>query len=274
MVSFADPRFSRAARAALAAFLGLFAGSAHAAITVSVGPPLIETVARPRSTIRDIITFRNSGTEPLVVSVSFSDFGVDEAGEVTFEKPPGTLPSSVLPYIRVSPLRIRVQPGEQVFFRYTIKLPDHDFKQLRAVVFFAGEPDIERTGNQVVFVPRMGVPLYVESTEAKPAQLQIDEVKWARSPETNNTITLSMLVHNSGERNSRPTGTVVVRSADGAFEKTFPFNQGREGVLPGQKRNWKTSFGPVPEGDLSINFRMATSFRDTFASSYHVPAAH
>ena len=93
---------------------------AHAAISIAVTPPVIEKVTRPGSTIRDVILFRNAGTEPLDVSVTFVDFTVNEDGSVA-ERPPGLDPSSILPYAQVTPLRARVEPNQQVNFRYTVR---------------------------------------------------------------------------------------------------------------------------------------------------------
>lgn len=262
----------RAARAALIFSALVIAGSpAVAAISIAVAPPLIERVTRPGSTIRDIILFRNAGSDPLDVSVTFVDFVVQEDGSVK-EVPPGLDRSSVLPYAQITPLRARVEPNQQVSFRYTVRTPA-DFKQLRTMVMFAGVPQLSATGNQVLFAPRVGVPLYVESTEARPARLEVSDVRWERSPESPDKLMLSMVIRNDGDRNIRPAGTVQVRSAATRFNETFQFNEGREPVLPGQKRNWTLTFGPVPGGELSVSLRFATSFRDTFASDYHVSAA-
>lgn len=262
----------RAAQAALLVFVLICAQiPAHAAISVAVAPPLIEKVTRPGATIRDVILFRNAGTEALDVSVTFVDFSVNADGSVA-ERPPGLDPASILPYAQVTPLRARVEPNQQVNFRYTIRTPA-DFKQLRTMVMFAGMPQVATSGNQVVFAPRVGVPLYVESTAARPAQLEVSGVRWTRSSETPERLVLSMLLRNSGDRNIRPAGTVQVRSAPDRFNETFQFNEGREPVLPGQKRVWTMTFGPVPGGELSVSLRFATSFRDTFVQDDSVPAA-
>lgn len=261
----------RAAQAALLVFALICAIPSNAAISIAVAPPLVEKVTRPGSTIRDVILFRNGGTETLDVSVTFVDFSVNADGSVA-ERPPGLDPTSILPYAQVTPLRARVEPNQQVNFRYTIRTPD-DFKQLRTMVMFAGTPQVATTGNQVVFAPRVGVPLYVESTEARPAQLDVSDVQWTRSSETPEKLVLSMRVRNTGDRNIRPTGTVQVRSASDEFNQTFPFNEGREPLLPGQKRVWTMTFGPVPGGELSVSLRFAKSFRDTFVKDDRVPAA-
>jgi hypothetical protein len=204
-----------------------------------------------------------------MVQVDFADFAVDASGQV-FEQPPGSVEDSLVPHMRMSPTSIRVLPDQRVFLRYSIETPQ-DFDQLRAMVFVSSIPDIEPGGNKVRVVARMGVPIYVENRKAKPARLEIESAEWDRSPETD-SLRLRLVVSNEGERNIRPQGYVHVKSRDGKFNQTFDFNQGREPVLPGQKRRWEQNFGPVPEGELEVKLRMASSARASFEVEAQVAA--
>lgn len=263
----------RAAKAALfiLSVCLCFVAESTAAISLTVAPPYIEKIARPGSRISDVIMFRNGGTEPMNVSVSFVDFGVNEDGTVR-EKPPGTDSASILPFTQISPLRARVRPNEEIIFHYTVNAPK-EFRQLRTMIMFAGMPEVEAKGNQVVLAPRVGIPLYVESTSARPAFLEVSDVQFTRSAEAKDAIDLSMNIRNAGDRNLRSTGTVRVRSSDARFDHTFEFNEGHEPVLPGQRRKWTMTFRPVSEEALSVSVRFATSFRDTFSGQYRVAAA-
>jgi P pilus assembly chaperone PapD len=263
-----------------AAVLGLIvvAGSALAqggsparpAISVSLSPPFVEKLVRPGGRVSDTISLTNDSAFPVMVTIDFADFRVNEKGEVE-EMPLGTDPSSLSSYVRITPAKLRVNPQGRVFFRYSVETPAV-FRQLRTQIFFSSRPVVPNAPNQVVFVPRMGIPLYVENISARGAEIKVDEIRWSRSPDKG-ALLLGMLVSNTGERNIRPKGFVEVRSADGKFSKTFPFNQGNEPLLPGQKRNWPLSFGPVPGGELSVRLRFATSSRTSFDQQYHVPAS-
>lgn len=237
-------------------------------ISIALAPPVIEKIVRPSGHLTDTISLTNNSVLPVIVSVDFADFHVTADGQVQ-ELPPGTDPeSSLAAYLKITPLKIRVEPQGRAFFKYSVDAPEA-FKQLRTQVFFTAVPVVPNSANQVTFVPRLGVPLYVESTAAKPAALHADHIEWKRSPD-NQSITLSLSLRNEGERNIRPQGFVEVRSADGKFSKTFPFNEGNEPVLPGQQRAWNRVFGPVPGGDLSIRLRFETSPRTSFDQQYRI----
>jgi hypothetical protein len=244
--------------------------AAPPAVSIGIVPPYVEKVVAGASSVSDSIAFLNRGTDPVVVSVDLADFGVDPAGAVS-EQPPGSQPASLVPYLRITPASVRVAPSQEVFFRYAIETPPA-FKQLRAMIYFSSRPEVPARPNQVVVVARMGVPVYVESRDAKPASLIVEDVRWARTGEAGDSLTLEMRASNEGERNIRPTGYVLVRSSDGKFDRSYAFNEGREPVLPGQKRQWGMSFGPVPAGDVTVRLRFATSPRTSYETKTWIPA--
>ena len=141
------------------------------------------------------------------------------------------------------------------------------------MLYFSSFPEVKPGANQVMVVARMGVPLYLENIKSRPALLQVREVSCERSQPALGHLSLGLLVTNEGERNLRPTGWVSVRSKDGKFNESFDFNRGREPVLPGQTRRLNQIFGPVPEGELAVKLRMATSDRTSYETSFSVPAA-
>ena len=243
--------------------------SAVAAISVSLAPPYIEKLMPAGGRLQDTISYTNESDTPMMVTVDFADFAVSDAGEVS-ETPSGTDVSSLARSIRISPTKIEVPPGGRTQFRYSIHAPEK-FTQLRSQIFFSSTPIVERAPNQVLFVARMGIPIYVENAKAVPADIKVHEVKWERAGESGESLVLKALVSNEGERNIRPTGFLEVRSRDGEFAHTFPFNEGNEPVLPGQKREWTMSFGPVPGGELSLDLRFASGPRAMFQERYTVP---
>ena len=105
-----------------------------------------------------------------------------------------------------------------------------------------------------------------------PVQLEIESVEWDRPEETAELLRVRLTVSNHGQRNIRPRGFVHVETADGKFNATFDFNQGREPVLPGQRRRWEQFFGPVPEGELEVKLRLATSARTSYEAESFVAA--
>lgn len=240
------------------------------AVSVSLVPPYVEKVVPPGRRVTDTISYTNEGDRPVRVSISVSDFEVSDTNEV-IERSPGTHPATLAPYLRVTPTSLRVSPGERVYFRYSVEAPD-DFTHLRAMVFFVTRPELaEDRPPQVVFVARMGVPVYVESPRAPQTDLQIGELDWQRSDD--GQLALRFSAANEGGRIFRPRGEVEIRSRDGRFRETYPLNAGLEPVLPHHVRQWERRFGPVPGGELSVRLHIETSPRKRYRSSVLIPAA-
>jgi len=265
---------SKAPRGALLAvsFLLLAGSRATAGVSIAIVPPYAEKLVAGGTSVSDTISFTNRGSEPVLVSVDLSDFRVGDQGDVS-EEPPGSQDTSLVPYLRISPTSMRVAPNQQASFRYVVETPE-EFRQLRAMLYFSSLPETPAKANQVRIVPRMGVPLYVENTKAGQASLRVDHLEWQRSAESPDQLLLELTTENQGARNIRPTGFVSVRTRDGKFERSFPFNEGREPVLPGQMRQWRLAFGPVPTGELDVQLRVATSLRTSYESRTWVPAAN
>ena len=244
-----------------------WAGDADGALSVSLSPQIVEKTANAGGKVSDVIAFTNESDDSLAVSIELADFTVDERGEVV-EKPPGTEASTLVPYLRVSPVRIEIAPGERVFFRYSIALPQQ-FEHLRTMLFFVSRPVRKQKGSAVaIVVPRLGVPLYVESRRAKAAELKVEEVVTERSTSDESTVSVRVTMRNVGQRLIRPGGTIDVESGP-----SFPFNVGAQPVLPGQTRVFATSLEGVGGGDLSINVRLTSSVRGIFSGRYRVASS-
>ncbi len=239
--------------------------------SVAISPQIIEKVIRPGRSLSDIVSFTNSGKAPVQVSLELADFAVDANGKA-HDRPPGTEPSSLAPFLRITPPTVRVAPQQTVNFRYTAQLPA-EFTQRRVMIYFLVRPTTALVANGAgfVIVPRLGVPLYAENITAKPAQLRIDSISWSRADD--GSLHAGLELRNEGERNIRPQGFVLVRSKDGRFLRQFPFNEGREPVLPSQSRQWHVAFGPVPRDDLLVDFRLTISATKTFHQTYAIAAA-
>ena len=259
-------------RLILTAILVVAAASALLAQTsVAISPQIIEKVVRPGDRLSDIVSFTNSGKEPVQVSLELADFAVDEDGKA-HDRPPGTEPSSLAPFLRITPPTIRVAPQQTVNFRYLAELPV-EFTQRRVMIYFLVRPPTALVANGAGFiiVPRIGVPLYAENIAARPASLHVDSITWSRADD--GSLHADLQLRNEGERNIRPQGFVLVRSTNGRFLREFPFNEGREPVLPSQSRQWHVTFGPVPRDDLLVDFRLTTSPTGTFHETYPIAAA-
>jgi hypothetical protein len=236
-----------------------------------IDPPRVEKLVASGSKVTDSLTFANLGERPVEVRLSIVDFQVGEDGRVE-ELPPGSHPSSIAPFLRISPVSAVVDSGERFAFRYSVATPE-DFTQLRALVFFDAVPEADAdSGRQVLFATAMGIPMYVENRRAEPGRLEVHGVELRRDEQDPQQVVLTAELSNDGERNIRAGGYLEVESAAGDFLETFVVNQAREAVLPGHRRRWQMRFGPVPTEELFLKLRFDTSARTAHTSQHSLPA--
>lgn len=236
---------------------------------VQISPQILETTVSPGGTMNEVISFTNAGTNPVYVTLEPADFEVDETGNPEIY-PIGLGPSgkSLAPYLRVSPIEVRADPDQTVRFRLVAKLPE-EFTHLREMLYFVARPiALEEAPGQTVIVPKVGVPLYVESTESRPARLEVSNDEVVR---TENGVRINLETKNTGERIIRPPVIVEVSDDDGFYE-VFEPNAGIAPVLPDNVRKWSFDIAPLPRGPLSVRMTFPVSLRDSVVEEYQVPA--
>ena len=243
----------------------LWTSVASASVALAISPQLLELLVAPGDELGDVVSYTNTGTQPVSVSIQLTDFTIDGDGQA-IEATPATHPSTLVPYLKISPLRADVAPGQRVYFRYAIKAPEN-FTHLRTMVYFVARPVRKTTKvSAAIFVPRIGIPIYLENRQARPAALHVGDVKWQR--DAKGDVVLHVPVTNDGERLHRPGGFIQVRSAAGT--KNVPFNEQGNPVLPGQTRQFAVPLNDVGGGELSLQVRVMTSTRSVFNKEYRI----
>lgn len=251
--------------------IGLVAPDAGGQLHIQITPQIFERVISPGGTLNDRLTFHNAGSVPLEVSLELADFDADEGGN-SVKFPPATKAYSLAPYLRVTPIRAQIEPGQSLDYRLVAKLPA-DFDHRRVMLYFLSKPVFEDAGegSRTIVVPKIGIPVYVESRTASAAVLGVENVEWRRLDDSRLGLTLTTT--NAGQRIIRPPVSLEISSADGSFYEVFNLNGGADPVLPGRHRHWAFAVGPVPGGELSARLNFATSLRDSFVRDYEIPAA-
>jgi hypothetical protein len=250
----------------LALFL-LSAAQTASAASMAVTPQIIEAVIDGGTSLNDAISYTNVGTEPVSVRLQVADFDIGTDGKVR-ELPPGTIPASAVPYLKISPVRIDVAPNQRVFFRYSLTAPE-SFTHLRAMIFFSAYPAGPRQRRAAaVMVPRLGIPMYVESRRSNAASLELASATAGRDAAGAPVLRVSL--ENRGDRLFRPGGSVQVRSSSGT--KSLPFNESSNPVLPGHTRHFEIPLAAAGGGELSIRLRLTTSHRTVLNRELRVPA--
>lgn len=234
---------------------------------MAVTPQIIEAVIDGGATVNDAISYTNAGSEPVSVTMQVADFDISTDGKVR-ELPPGTIPASAVPYLKISPVRIEVAPNQRVFFRYSMTAPE-SFTHLRAMIFFSAYPAGPRQSRAAaVMVPRLGIPLYVENRRSKAASLELSNATVERDAAGAPVLRISL--ENRGDRLFRPGGSVQVRSSSGT--KSLPFNESSNPVLPGHIRHFELPLAAAGGGESSIRLRLTTSHRTVLNRALPAPA--
>jgi hypothetical protein len=237
------------------------------AASMAITPQIIEAVIDGSASLNDAISYTNVGTEPVTVTMQVADFDIGTDGRVR-ELPPGTNPASAVPYLKVSPVRIEVAPNQRVFFRYSLTAPE-SFTHLRAMVFFSAYPAGPRQRRSAaVMVPRLGIPMYVESRRSDAASLELASATVENDAAGAPVLRVSL--ENRSDRLFRPGGSVQVRSSSGT--KSLPFNESSNPVLPGHTRHFEIPLAAAGGGELSIRLRLTTSHRTVLNRELRVPA--
>ena len=137
------------------------------------------------------------------------------------------------------------------------------------MLYFTANPaTLPEAPGLTMIVPKIGVPVYVESVDAAPAELQIENLEVKRTGP--DRVRVSLTTTNVGERIIRPPVTVEIAGTDDSFYEVFEPNAGVSPVLPHRARQWSFDLGPVPPGPLEVSLTFSTSRRDAFRETYRV----
>ncbi|HEY5649194.1 MAG TPA: hypothetical protein VIU33_06820 [Nitrospiria bacterium] len=101
----------------------LFPVSSGAQVMVGLSPTRGEHELDPGKSHTDAFIINNAGSSPTMVTISVSDWGMDDAGNVLFEKK-GSRDDSASDWIKINPRNFILQPEDQKQVRYTVTIPE------------------------------------------------------------------------------------------------------------------------------------------------------
>ena len=130
--------------------------------TIGISPLRIEMALGSRP-VAEAIQIMNLGSAPIDLSVSVSNWILDEANQVQVIEP---TEQSLDQWIVISPLRLTLAPGRLQTVRFTVRpkvKPEPG--EHRAMVFFEEVPEAEPRPGQTRVVGRVGVAVYANVGE-------------------------------------------------------------------------------------------------------------
>ncbi|HET9029648.1 MAG TPA: hypothetical protein VFN49_05680 [Candidatus Aquilonibacter sp.] len=141
---------------------------ASADLSLDVAPAKLELQISPNTTQTFPITVRNSGTAPLHIQVSLSDFGLTPGGDYVFKKP-GSEKFSLSKWLGVNPREFDIPPNTVQQVRVTLNVPGGVNGEYSGIIFFTTRPERHQTRG-ITFAERVASKIYGYT----PASLKID----------------------------------------------------------------------------------------------------
>ncbi len=201
-------------RLVLAAALLALATPGQAGILAEAVPVKYNLTVRPGEPVARDVAIRNLGDTPVIVRARFSDWTLDERGEMDFA-PFGSMPASLSGLVSMEPSQFSLQPGEIGVIHLVLRLPEQGPATRWGVLLSEVRP---ATWPATALGPRavaeLGTTLYLSRipSEATRAELVGMDV----SARGDSTMALAVRVRNPGERHRYSSGRITVHNSTGA----------------------------------------------------------
>ena len=202
--------------AALTAVAMLAAAPASAQTSVEVSPLRVELKAAAGGTTTQAITVSNTGTEPVRVRATVSDWHLSRDGSPQFIEATDKKYSASA-WLRVAPPEIVVDAGKDATVRFTLSVPaDVTAAGYRTGILFefgpaSGSP-VGR-GREVSFRSRIATLIY--ATVGEPAAaIELTDLSVRRVPDQ--PLRVIAVLKNSSSRSVRTKGTLTLYDKSGA----------------------------------------------------------
>jgi hypothetical protein len=192
------------------------AGGVPGQVSVEVSPLRVELQAEPGGTTTQAITIHNTGSEPVRVRASISDWHLSQEGAPQFA-PASDTAYSASAWTRLAPPEQVIAAGGEGTVRFTLAVPaDAPAKGYRTGILFEfGSADgapIAR-GHDVVVRSRIATLIYANVGHAA-AAVDLEDLKARIVPDQ--PVRVVALLKNTGERTVRTRGTLTIFDRAGA----------------------------------------------------------
>ena len=206
-----------------------------ATFAVRISPPNFELKGKPGDVLREVITIENADIAPGVYQVRTADWELNKEGGVVIHPPDKPLTaSSCRPWTRIERRTFKLLPKKIKRYRFEVHIPGdaQDGESRFAVVISPAPETIDAMKFGSFNVPVAGaiaVIVYVTVGNAKPEL----EFKGVVKKKSNGKTSLIVNLHNWGNAHARPSGSVIVKDADGRKAELIlsPFP-----IMPGETR--------------------------------------
>jgi hypothetical protein len=239
--------------------------AARGAVNAQVVPVKYSLTCRPGEAVVRDVEIANQGEAPVVVRVTWSDWQMDEAGNLTLV-PEGSTPSTLKGLVDFEPQEFSVGPHESAHVRVTARMPADGPATRWGVMLSEVKPVAAATPQ---LGPRasaqLGTTFYLSRV---PAEIVNAEVVGMAFKPLGTSLAVSIRVRNAGERHYYVGGRIALADSTGQAVAGGDLPTGV--VLPGQTRTfqWVCAAAFLPGRYL------ATATLDTGAPELTVVEGH
>ena len=239
--------------------------AARGAVMAQVVPVKYNLTCRPGEAMVRDVEVANQGEAPVVVRVTWSDWQVDEDGDLTLV-PDGTTPNSLKGLVDFEPSEFSIGPHESGHVRVTLRMPA-DGPATRWGVLLSEVKPASIVAPQLG--PRasaqLGTTFYFSRV---PAEIVNAEVVGMSFKQLGDSVAVSVSVRNAGERHYYIGGRIALSDTTGQAVAAGDLPTGV--VLPGHTR----AFRWICAASLAPGRYLATATLDSGAPELTVAEGH
>ncbi len=210
------------------------ASPARGAILAEAVPVKYNLTVRPDEPVARDVTIRNLGEVPVVVRARFSDWTLDQRGEMDFA-PLGSTPNTLSGWVTLEPAQFSLQPGESGVIHLVMRLPPQGPATRWGILLSEVRPAswaATRLGPRAI--AEFGTTLYL--SRLAPEVTRAELVGMDVSARDDSTLALAVRVRNPGERHLYSSGRIAVHDSTSAEIATGDLGTGV--VLPKTDRTF------------------------------------
>ncbi len=222
---------------ALAGTISLLAAAriASAGVLTQAVPVKYNLTCRPGEVVVRDVEIANQGEHPVVVHVTWSDWKMNEAGDLSLV-PSGSTPNSLKGLVEFAPAEFSLPPGESGHVRVTLHLPANGPATRWGVMLSEVRPAIVSTAPQLG--PRasaqLGTTFYLSRV---PAEIVNAEVIGMVFRAMGDSVAVAVRIRNAGERHYYVGGSIALKDSTGQSVAGGSLPTGV--ILPGATRTFQ-----------------------------------
>ncbi len=231
---------------------------------MQITPLRIEMKTAPGGATTQTVALTNQDREPVRVHATVADWYLSKDGTPQFQPVDPASAYTASPWLRVNPVEVVAQPGEETTVRFTLDVPatvqPGGYRSAIMFEFFPPGSEPAAMSKGVAFRPRIATIIYVTVGASAPA---VELVDLQPRVQAGQPAAVVATLRNTGRVHVRTKGQVIVYGKDGAVVRRLALPD--VPVLPGSERdvvvplvdeNQPALSAPLPPGQYRLEVRV------------------